>query len=660
MSTSYVPGIDGLRAIAVFAVVIFHIEFLGFLPGGFTGVDMFFVISGFVISRALAQRDGLPLGAYLLDFYRRRVLRILPALLTVLVVSFVLSALLVPPVWLSDQNDNTGLAAVFGLSNVVLAWNLDTYFSPSAEFNPYLHTWSLGVEEQFYLIFPLLFFVWLRRRQQGLLAWMLLPVAALLSLVLCAVQTTRDPLAAFYLLPARFWELAAGALLFQLMSVPGFVARCRSLARPLLVSGALLLAAGLAFAEQTHFPFPWAMLTVLGTLLLISAVVTEPGGSRWGLRRLLRAAPVTYLGRLSYSLYLWHWPLAVFVRWTVGMEQSWVPWAYPPVLLALAAASYHWIETPARRGRSALHRRPGLTLAGAVAGVGLAAGAGVWITANTERLSLSQVSDSYTWQAYKHYPQEPLEVIEDSAMQGRRLFVMGDSHTAAYRTLLNIVALRLGVEVVEYERGGCPVISLMDADPPRCAASRQAALGDLLERAQAGDIVFLASLRMPELKGRDWRQGDDQVLAAILAQQTPERSEAAYESAEALLQRLTRAGLTVLIDAPKPLFKAPPNRCSDGFNRMNPVCAPGFDVSREWLEALRAPQMNVLARLSAQFPALQVWDPLPILCPGSLCSAYDDQGKPLFNDSDHLSAHGNRILEPAFTQHLLTRVTPHL
>ncbi|MET0289192.1 MAG: acyltransferase, partial [Pseudoxanthomonas sp.] len=149
-------AIDGLRAIAVLAVVIFHVD-ASLLPGGFSGVDLFFVVSGFVISQSLASRPYDHMGRYLLDFYRRRVLRLLPALLLVLLVTFVVSALLVPRAWRNEQYDQTGLGALFGVGNLVLAWQQGDYFSPGADLNPFLHTWTLGVEEQFYLLFPLLF-----------------------------------------------------------------------------------------------------------------------------------------------------------------------------------------------------------------------------------------------------------------------------------------------------------------------------------------------------------------------------------------------------------------------------------------------------------------------------------------------------------------------
>lgn len=188
-SLTNIPAIDGLRAIAVLAVIIFHADFLDFLPGGFTGVDLFFVISGYVISQSLNQRSAARLTPFMLDFYRRRFLRILPALWVVLLSSFLMSALFMPLFWLSEQINNTGLSAFLGVSNVTLAWNTDSYFAPGNDLNPYVHTWSLGVEEQFYLIFPVLYFLWLRYKQRSAMVWALLPILAIISLGISFYET---------------------------------------------------------------------------------------------------------------------------------------------------------------------------------------------------------------------------------------------------------------------------------------------------------------------------------------------------------------------------------------------------------------------------------------------------------------------------------------
>lgn len=652
-SSVYVPAIDGLRAIAVLAVIIFHVDFLAFLPGGFTGVDMFFVISGYVISHSLSERSELSVYAYLKDFYRRRFLRIFPALLVVLLVSFVMSAMFMPQFWLSDQISRTGLAAFMGVSNVVLAWNTDTYFSPTNDLNPYVHTWSLGVEEQFYLIFPALYYLWARFRKQSLRVALMLPILALASLAYSAVQTSPEPLSAFYLLPSRFWELASGAILFQVIGARRYSLRSTWFGSLMLMCGFALVLAGFLFAGRNAFPFPWALMPVVGTLMMISAVVLPAEGFACVLHRLLQSTWVTYIGRLSYSLYLWHWPVAVFLRWTSGLELLVVQLLYPVIVFALAAGSYHWVETPIRSGRLVVLRRAWATPVMGLAAVSLFGGAAFWIANNPDRLSLSQTRDSYNWYAYKHFPREPINKIEDPALEGRQLFVIGDSHTAAYRTLLKIVSLRLGINIVEYEQGGCAVANLMAADPASCAARREAELKAIESQARPGDIVFLASLRMPELQGLDWTRSENEVLNDALSNVIAQH-EAARASAEAVLTRLQTMKVQVLIDAPKPIFKSAASRCSDWFNAMNPVCAQGLTMPRDQLERLRAPQMQLLALLTREYPNLTVWDPFAILCPGPACSAYDANGLPLFFDSNHLSGHGNRVLEPSFTQTVLS------
>jgi peptidoglycan/LPS O-acetylase OafA/YrhL len=649
-SRAYVPAIDGLRAIAVLAVIIFHAGSLQVLPGGFAGVDMFFVISGYVISQSLSGRAHLGFAAYMQDFYRRRFLRILPALLLVLLVSFVVSAMFVPAIWLSEQNNRTGLAAFAGLSNFILAWNTNTYFSPAGELNPYLHTWSLGVEEQFYVLFPLIYFAWLRLGKQSWLARAVLPLLAMVSLSISAWQTQADPRSAFYLLPGRFWELAAGAMLFQLIDTGHLARMPRRLVSRLLPVGFVLVAAGFLFSKKGYFPFPWALVTVAGTVLMIAAVVLRNGPAT-ALHRVLQSRVVTYIGRLSFSLYLWHWPVIVFLRWTTGTELLAVQLAYPVVVLALAAASYHWVETPLRRGKLASQRRAWMPLASGVAAACVFAYAASWITQNPDVLAMGKTQDTYTWQARKHYPREPVQPIDDARAKDRQIFAMGDSHTAAYRTMLKIVSLKFDAQVIEYE--GCSVVTLMAADRTDCAPFRETALKDIEARAKPGDIVFLASLRMPELAGRDWTRGEDAAFGEAQSELTAQNTDAARRSAQDVLRRLEAARVRVLIEAPIPLYKAPPNRCSDWFNATNPVCAPGLTVERSRIQQLRAPQLELVTSLQREHPGLRVWDPLPILCPGTTCSAYDASGDPLYFDADHLSGHGNRVLEPSFSDTIL-------
>ncbi|PTS81197.1 acyltransferase family protein [Stenotrophomonas sp. HMWF023] len=641
---SHNAAIDGLRALAVLAVIAFHAN-AAWLPGGFTGVDLFFVVSGFVISQSLASRANLSLGTLLLDFYRRRVLRLLPALLVMLMATFVLSALFIPRAWRNEQFDQTGWAALVGFSNIVLAGQQDDYFSPGAELNPFLHTWTLGVEEQFYLVFPLLFFVWLRGRERWPWSRWLLPALTVLSLAWATWRAQAAPAAAFYLLPSRFWELAAGALLYQWMSTRSPGKRGDTLA----LSGLALLLVGVLVAPQLAMPVPGVLATVIGTLLLL-AVVAGQGESR--VARALGWAPLSYLGRLSYSLYLWHWPLLVLLRWTWGPQGA-ALWLYPVLLLAVSAASYHCVERPLRSAAPLLRLAPARVLAMVLPVVALC-GAGAWATVEYhEQISLSVTRDGYAWQARRYPAWRPLEPVSAPALEGRRLFVVGDSHAAAYRTMTSMAARQTGMEIRQEDRGGCSFVNLLGPSPAGCQDFIEESLSSIEREARAGDIVLLAALRMPELRGFDWQHhGEQQIYRELLAERTPARAQAAREEAERVLRRLQRLGVHVVIDAPLPLFKAGAYRCSDWFNRSNPACAGGLDMPRADLQRLRAPQMALLAELAARYPSLTVWDPLPLLCGPDTCSAVQD-GEPLFFDNDHLSGHGNRVLLPSFRQLLI-------
>lgn len=643
----HIATIDGLRALAVLAVIAFHIE-PTWLPGGFTGVDMFFVISGFVISQALASRGAQPMARLLLDFYRRRALRLLPALLLMLLATFVLAALFIPRAWRNEQFDQTGWAALVGLSNIVLAGQYDDYFSPGAELNPFLHTWTLGVEEQFYLIFPLLFLAWLRGRERGWWARALLPALTVLSVLWAGWQAQAAPTAAFYLLPSRFWELAAGALLYQWT-------RARPAGRHanlIAAAGLALLVAGVWIAAHLPMPVPGVLATVVGTVLLLAGVCRQAAG---GIARVLGWSPLVYLGRLSYALYLWHWPLLVLLRWTYGLQGA-ALWLYPVLLLAVSAGSYHLVERPLRHAGPLLRWAPMKTLALAVLLVALG-GAGAWASvAYHDHLSLSVTRDSHAWQARRYPTWRPLEPVAAPSLEGRRLFVAGDSHAAAYRTMTSMVARQTGMTVQQSDQGGCSFVNLLRASPADCQGFIEQALSQIEREAHPGDFVLLAALRMPELRGVDWSQQDERgIYQQLLAQQTPAGAKAAREEAERVLQRLQVLGVQVVIDAPLPLFKAAAYRCSDWFNRMNPKCGGGLQMARADVEMLRAPQMALVAELAARYPALTVWDPLPHLCGPEVCVAVED-GQPLFFDNDHLSGHGNRVLLPHFRQMLIDAV----
>lgn len=344
----YRPDIDGLRAVAVLAVVVFH-AFPNWLKGGFIGVDIFFVISGYLISTIIFE--NLDKGTFSFsEFYARRIKRIFPALLLVLLACFSLGWF----VLLSEEYKQLGKHIVAGsvfISNFVL-WNESGYFDHSAETKPLLHLWSLGIEEQFYILWPfLLWFAW--KRKFNLL--MMTMGVACASFILNLIYVQQDMVATFYSPLSRFWELLSGSLLawFTLYKKSIFTNRQKSdgkrIANVLSLSGFLLLTYGFwAIHKETLFPGKWALVPVLGAILIITA-----GDKAWFNRTILSHKIVVWFGLISFPLYLWHWPLLSFATIVEGDTPSpIIRIAAVALSITLAWFTYRFIERPLRFGKN--------------------------------------------------------------------------------------------------------------------------------------------------------------------------------------------------------------------------------------------------------------------------------------------------------------------
>jgi peptidoglycan/LPS O-acetylase OafA/YrhL len=336
----YEPAIDGLRAIAVLAVLVFHLD-PRWLPGGFTGVDIFFVISGYLITRILlGEFDAGTFSIW--RFYHRRIARIVPAL------AFVGFATLLAARFIYDSK-HLGVAGASFVASIVSVMNIKlarqgNYFEVSPLTQPFLHCWSLSLEEQFYLVFPfLLRGAW--RRSRGAIA-LLLVTAFAASLCGCIIATPRMPTQAFYLLPFRAWELLAGSLLGA-WAWHGVPHPPRPWVKALSAAGMAGIVGSIALMrEEAGFPGWIAMAPVAATAALIVAVAIDPteGSPRW-----LRGTPLVLVGKLSYALYLTHWPVFSLVDCALF---AWSPWVRLVLKLGLTACAT-WIlhvavETPAR------------------------------------------------------------------------------------------------------------------------------------------------------------------------------------------------------------------------------------------------------------------------------------------------------------------------
>ena len=357
--------IQGLRALAVLMVVAFHAELP--VPGGFVGVDVFFVISGFVIT-AMLQREWQATGRIRFGaFYLRRFKRLTPALALMVATTAIFASLVLSPLGSQQNAAETGIGAMLLSANWVIAGATGGYFDAPAATNPLLNTWSLSVEEQFYLAFPaILALGWLwgrgfRRAKHA--AVVLVGLAASVSFVLAdlgSAVSTSNWLLGFYSPVTRAWEFALGALLALVASRLAIRSRSATLALGMLGAG-MVGASLVLITESTRFPGVWTLLPVLGTLLLILVGASAAPNL---LTSALATRPLVAVGDRSYSIYLWHWPFIVFAA-LLWPEASAAPLAAAILSLAPAVASYRWVEQPFRRldGRLARRRLAGLAAA---------------------------------------------------------------------------------------------------------------------------------------------------------------------------------------------------------------------------------------------------------------------------------------------------------
>ncbi|GAA1443119.1 acyltransferase family protein [Leifsonia poae] len=651
--------IDGLRAIAVAAVVLYHYGIPG-IQNGFLGVDVFFVISGYVISRSLTTAHAKSQGrlrSWLFEFYGRRVWRIAPALLVMIGIVGVLFALFEPRGYASAPILWTSIGASVGVANLVLLGSEQgDYFGATTAFNPFLHTWSLGVEEQFYLIFPLLLWLLLsagtvvaRRRAR-------LPVIvlALLSLGLAVWFWRTNPSASFYLLPTRFWELAAGALAFQ--AARWVDTRMRGNALRLVVSWVALAAivASMVGVGGADSPFPAALLPVAATVLVIWFAPVERAG--WGAPgRWLRATPVTWLGRVSYSLYLWHWPVIVIGLWVFGSRGPIGILVAIVAAVGLAALSYYGVERPILRSRVAHAplRRSHWLLGGTA--IALTLSIVVVIGWQHDRFSrASPISLSVTTQsgwANDRMPNQPEQTANDIA-GAPRLLNIGDSHAGAYTAMVTAAAKNRGLSLTIASHSGCGFTLLAPVPTDgSCATAWEA-----IDSARSGDVAVFIGLRVPRIADAGELEpeyvADSPVNVASRG--------AAIAQFQPIARALTARGVKVVVNSPEPLFGRAPYLCEDWWFAANSGCAFPSTMERS-AEVRRAGlARDSIDAVVAANPAVTVWNVFDALCPpsNSTCSQHDADGHALFVDTDHVSGWGNAAALPSFEAALDSALGP--
>lgn len=650
-SITYRADIDGLRAIAVMVVVLYHAGVPGF-SGGYVGVDVFFVISGFLITSIIASElDAQQFSIAV--FYKRRILRIFPALFSMTLATGIVAAFIFLPTDFKSFGSSVVATALFA-SNI-LFWRQNGYFDAPAELKPLLHTWSLSIEEQFYVVFPItLVLLWHLRADLRL---RLIAVAAFLSFVTGVWASARYPEAGFYLLPMRAWELLIGALV---------ALRCRQMVHAPAPARTWVCAAGLfligiaatQLSEATTFPGVAALLPVMGAALIV-----------WGspdrrslVGRLLASRPFVILGQISYSLYLWHWPVIALLSYALArdIEGIEIPLAIA-VSMVFAHVSWRFIELPFRNARTTSRARIFGTAVAGTAGL-ILIGAGLIVTGGIPQrlppqllLAAGGISESdprrVCRQSPVNAPTEPCLV--GAAATPLTFAVIGDSHAEAILPAFDLAAQRAGKSGLVFIRHSCrPILGVTRIESgvadQMCSEFVEQTIAEIHSHRSITHVVFVARWSR-QVTGRGYGQSD--VFYIDAQSPGPSMEENRLSFARGLMRvfdSLPSHRVTLIGSVPEHEFSPPRALSMAALFGRNPP-----ETSLADFRSRNASVREVLNRL-AQWYTFEVVSPAQQLCDAESCIT-EIGGRSLYRDDDHLNAFGAKyiasLLDKVFALH---------
>lgn len=614
-STVKITQIQGLRALAAILVTLFHAKWVS---GGFIGVDIFYVISGFLITGLLLREIDRSGTINFKEFYSRRFKRLLPTSFFVLAITAVVSWMLIPATMRTSLGRDV-IAASLYVSNYLFAWWQADYQNLDATPSPVIHYWSLAVEEQFYLVWPLLillFFTLAKYLKNRMVLTYLVATITLASFIFSIYQTENSPIWAFYSLPTRAWELGLGALL---VLVPPFKTR-KFIG---LIGFVLLIISAFLFNESTPFPGLNAALPVIGTVLLIATINSWPPF----LNDVANSRISQWLGEISYPLYLWHWPLLVlpstyFARPLEVYER----------LLAIAATilladlTHRFIEEPYRNKKILpilVYKK-----AAYVTGISVFMGAVIMFT-NSDKIDISGIKGAvslaqikarpqiYDDGCHANYAQTKSGKCEYGKLDSDKTMVLyGDSHAAQWFPALIEIANRSGYKLISLTKSACPSVETVRRDQggfkmSRCVQWRE----NTIERIQGikPDVLIMSSFQYfalpPQFNDRTqwWNEGQRKLLNQV---------------------KNSSPHLIYITDTPHP-------------TRDIPACLSNYSIS----ECNTSERSNNLS-----IPGFKVIDPNPWLC-SNVCPAVKD-GVVAYRDASHISVDISLALIPRLTQAL--------
>ena len=639
-STEFRPDIEGLRAVAVLLVVACHCG-ISWCSGGFIGVDVFFVLSGYLITGLLVAEIRRTSKVDLPRFYARRARRLLPALLLVLLTTLAAGSFIQVPQEINFAGRAARATALY-VSNIFFDHNAADYFAPDVESNPFLHTWSLGVEEQFYLFWPVLIILGLRAGKSIRPLASLLTAVTILSLGFCVWSTFHRPTLAFYELPARAWEFGLGGLLC--------LARPPKLGQAAWTIGgwsglAAILLPAFFMADGSHFPGWLAVIPALGTAAVLAAGSALP---RRGVGVLLDWRPMQYLGARSYSWYLWHWPFMVF---------SAAIFPAIPVLgrvivaagsLGAAALTYRFLERPIRLNPQ-WAARTALSL-GLAAGTAVGAAAIAWLAVPfADRMAHEPAMRPITAASedIADMPRRQCVSLGLSAEVRTCTFgdpnsstdvvLFGDSHAIQWFNALQLVARQAGWRLVTVVKSGCPASDIEAetvAKSQSCKTWRAEAFRTIVTLRPA--LVFAGSFTAGF--GRTAGEWTDPKLKRLTL------------GTKATLDQLTRAGLSVVLfrDTPLPPFNVPTCLARSA---LHPWVFGRHSCEFDRATALSSSVFDAEKTAAAGMPRVHFLDLTDQLCRTSVCPAVLNNVI-VYRDQSHLTGTFASSLAPALAARL--------
>ena len=646
-STRYRADINGLRAVAILLVVLFHTGF-DWVPGGFIGVDVFFVISGFLISGQLLAEHERSNGISLTNFWARRARRLLPLSSLVIVVTTLLGMAISSPLGRQQIATDATVAGLF-VSNWHFAQQSVAYAEALVADGLFTQFWSLSIEEQFYVILPLLVvgvMAWSRKHRESFVTrlFLMVFVVVAVSFGLSVWLTPTKGEAAYFLTYTRIWELGVGVLLaIVLRWYPRLLPRA---ANALALAGlAAIVGSAFLFSDSSGYPGYRALLPVAGTVLVVAFANRAQSTSG----RLLSVGPLVVIGTWSYGWYLWHWPMLALARMS---GRRWFPDRDANVLvlfaivlsLLLAAITYQLVENPVRYSKFfvSLPKRSlalgvALTIVAALVGpslLGVVDGGNGTITVaggdGTPVASMTPVQARED-RRVKCVANQEMSVVPDAWVQSGCILgdpngsvtiaLIGNSHAAHWVPALEIAGRDRGWKIVSLSKAGCPSMSVKVKQNPNCSAWRANVLEVLREFGEIDAIVVSnAQYYSWALTSSDGTSLNQQ--AAL--ESWSEGSGRTYTDLLAISKQVIRLG-----DTPAPAFDVPD--CLSNNPAAPETCAMDLTPA-----GLRNREL-IAAERSRALPGVSFIDPTALVCPTDPCPVVDTQGRIKFRDNQHMT-----------------------